>query len=298
MTVLEEMAEALLSDHVDMRPVTAGAETLSLDRNALIQLEPDHPGFRDLNYRARRNQIARIAADYRSGEPVPAAPYTQEENQLWRTVLETIAPRHATYACAEYLEGFRRLDLPRERIPQLSEVSDRVENISGFRLEPVAGLVEPRVFLESLADGVFLCTQYIRHHSTPHYTPEPDVVHEILGHAVTLGSERLSELNRMVGHAVKRTRSAEALEKLSRIYWFTLEFGVVREESRIKAYGTGLLSSSGELEAMHRADLRPFDLEAASRQEYDPTDYQPVLFCADSFDHMYRELREHLQDFG
>ncbi|HUE83735.1 MAG TPA: phenylalanine 4-monooxygenase [Pyrinomonadaceae bacterium] len=297
MTVIQETAKALLSDHVDMRPVTAGPETLSLDRNALVKLDPDHPGFRDLAYRARRNQIARIAADYRSGEPVPAAPYTQEENELWRTVLETIAPFHASYACAEYLEGFCRLDLPRERIPQLSEVSVRVEDISGFRLEPVAGLVEPRVFLESLADGVFLCTQYIRHHSTPHYTPEPDVVHEILGHAVTLGSERLSELNRMVGRAVKRTKSAEALEKLSRIYWFTLEFGVVREGGKIKAYGTGLLSSSGELEAMSRAELRPFDLEAASGQEYDPTDYQPVLFCADSFDQMYFGLKEHLQSF-
>jgi len=93
---------------------------------------------------------------------------------------------------------------------------------------------------------------------------------------------------------VKRTASSEALEKLSRVYWFTIEFGVLREDGEIKAYGTGLLSSAGELGEMRKARLRPFDLEAASSEEYDPTHFQPVLFCADSFDDMYRELKEFL----
>lgn len=166
--------------------------------------------------------------------------------------------------------------------------------ISGFRLEPVAGLVQPRVFLENLADGVFLCTQYIRHHSTPLYTPEPDVVHEIVGHGVTLASPRLAELNRLFGKAVQRTRSADALEKLSRLYWFTVEFGVLREDGAVKAYGTGLLSSAGELEEMRDAELRPLDLRVATSQDYDPTHFQPVLFCADSFEAMYQTLREYL----
>ena len=86
----------------------------------------------------------------------------------------------------------------------------------------------------------------------------------------------------------------DALEKLSRLYWFTIEFGVLREDGKVKAYGTGLLSSAGELEEMHDAELRPFDLEAASRHEYDPTHFQPVLFCADSFEAMYQTLREYL----
>ena len=195
---------------------------------------------------------------------------------------------------SEYLEAVERLELDPDRIPQLREVSEKVSAISGFRLEPVAGLVEPRVFLESLANGVFLCTQYIRHHSTPLYTPEPDVVHEIVGHGVTLASERLAELNRLFGKAVGRTSSAEDLDRLSRVYWFTIEFGVLREGGKIKAYGTGLLSSAGELEAMHEADLRDLDLEAVSRHEYDPTHYQPVLFCADSFESMFQTLRDFL----
>jgi phenylalanine-4-hydroxylase len=284
----------LLLDHVDARMVAADADEFASDRNAVVRLDPDHPGFRDAQYRARRNRIAQIALEYEPGAAIPDAPYTAEEHALWRTIRDALAPAQAHHACAEYLECVRRLDLPRGRIPQLAEVSEKIQALSGFRLEPVAGLVAPRVFLESLADGVFLCTQYIRHHSMPLYTPEPDVVHELLGHALTLTGPRLSELNRLVGKAVKRTTSAEALERLSRVYWFTVEFGVVREGGGVKAYGTGLLSSAGELEAMRRAELRPFDLEAASRAEYDPTRFQPVLFCADSFDVMYETLRDYL----
>ena len=141
---------------------------------------------------------------------------------------------------------------------------------------------------------MFLCTQYIRHHSTPLYTPEPDVVHEIVGHGVTLASPRLAELNRLFGEAVKSTTESNALKRLSRIYWFTIEFGVLVEDGKVKAYGTGLLSSAGELAEMNKAELKSFDLDAASQQEYDPTHFQPILSCANSFDHMYQTLREYL----
>ncbi|MDQ3816730.1 MAG: phenylalanine 4-monooxygenase [Acidobacteriota bacterium] len=284
----------LLLDHVDARIVAAALNDATADRNTIVQLDPDHPGFRDPEYRARRNRIAQIALEYRPGTHIPDAPYTQEEHAVWRTIWEALSPAHQEHACREYLECVKRLKLPADRIPQLREVSEKVQAVSGFRLEPVAGLVEPRVFLESLAEGVFLSTQYIRHHSTPLYTPEPDVAHEIIGHAVTLASPRLAELNRLVGRAVLRTTSTEALSRLARLYWFTIEFGVLREEGRLKAYGTGLLSSAGELEAMHNALIRPLDLEAASREEFDPTAYQPVLFCADSFDEVYETLRDYL----
>ena len=289
-----ETRQSLLADHVDMRLVAAETDEAAPDRNTIVQLDPDHPGFRDQEYRARRNRIAQLALAYQPGQQIPDAPYTPTEHEVWHTIWEALQPAHRKHACAEYLASVQRLAFASDRIPQLREVNEKVQAISGFRLEPVAGLVQPRVFLENLAEGVFLCTQYIRHYSTPFYTPEPDVVHEILGHGVTLASERLAELNRLFGEAVKRTTSAEALEGLSRIYWFTIEFGVLRENGSVKAYGTGLLSSAGELEAMHKAEMRSLDLDAASRQEYDPTHFQPVLFCADSFAAMYQTLREYL----
>jgi phenylalanine-4-hydroxylase len=271
--------KTVLQDHVAVR---------------IVDLDPDHPGFRDAEYRARRNAIADIAMSYRPGQPIPPAPYTDLEHHVWQTIWSALGPAHREHACAEYLDCLAKLDFGTNRIPQLDEVSRKVEAISGFRLEPVAGLVEPRVFLESLARGVFLCTQYIRHHSTPLYTPEPDVAHEIIGHAVTLASKRLAEINRLFGEAVRRTRSAEELDRLARVYWFTIEFGVLRENGEIKAYGTGLLSSAGELAEMHKAELRPLDLDAAANHVYDPTHYQAILFCADSFDEMEQSLRSFL----
>ncbi len=286
----------ILFDHVDARPLARDDEVVA-GRNDIVQLDPDHPGFRDSDYRARRNQIAQLAMNYRPGDSIPDAPYTADEHRVWQTIWQALRPAHQKHACSQYLDALQRLDFSDERIPQLREINVKVQAISGFRLEPVAGLVQPRVFLENLADGVFLCTQYIRHHSTPLYTPEPDVVHEIVGHGVTLACPQLAELNRMFGQAVKRTISPDALERLSRVYWFTIEFGVLREDGAVKAYGTGLLSSAGELEEMRAADLRPFDLAAASFEKYDPTHFQPVLFCADSFEEMYQTLRKFLADW-
>ncbi len=285
---------SLLSDHVDMRMVAVDADEQIADRNAIVQLDPDHPGFRDQEYRKRRNQIAQLAFSYRPGQIIPDAPYTPDEHTVWQTIWTALRPAQQQHACAEYLSALTRLSFASDRIPQLREVNEKVVAISGFRLEPVAGLVQPRVFLENLADGVFLCTQYIRHYSTPLYTPEPDVVHEIVGHGVTLASPRLAELNRLFGQAVQRTKSSDALEKLSRLYWFTVEFGVLRENGAVKAYGTGLLSSAGELEEMHQAELRPLNLDEATTCDYDPTHFQPVLFCADSFDAMHEVLKEYL----
>lgn len=271
--------QTVLQDHVEVR---------------LVQLDPDHPGFRDPEYRARRNAIAEIAMNYKTGAAIPSAPYTELEHGVWQQIWKALGPAHREHACAEYLSCLKHLDFDTDRIPQLDEVSEKVEAISGFRLEPVAGLVEPRIFLESLANGVFLCTQYIRHHSTPLYTPEPDVAHEIIGHAVTLASTRLAEINRLFGEAVRRTKSASEMDRLARVYWFTIEFGVLREDGRVKAYGTGLLSSAGELAEMHKAELRPLDLEAAANHVYDPTHYQSFLFCAESFDQMDQMLRDYL----
>jgi phenylalanine-4-hydroxylase len=277
MTPIE--TKPVLLDHVEVR---------------IVDLDPDHPGFRDREYRARRNAIADIAMSYRPGQAIPHAPYTEQEHEVWQTIWTALGPAHREHACAEYLDCLAKLDFERDRIPQLDEISRKVEAISGFRLEPVAGLVEPRVFLESLARGVFLCTQYIRHHSTPLYTPEPDVAHEIIGHAVTLASTRFAEINRLFGEAVRRTKKADELDRLARVYWFTIEFGVLRENGQIKAYGTGLLSSAGELAEMHKADLRPLNLDAAANHVYDPTHYQAFLFCAESFDEMYSSLRSFL----
>jgi len=271
---------------------------LAEGQRAIVELDPDHPGFRDTAYRERRNAIAQIAVDYQPGGPIPEAEYTPEEQGVWQTILEALRPAHERHACQEYRDYFERLSLPADRIPQLGLISKRIFPLSGFRLEPVAGLVTPRTFLSVLAQDTFLATQYIRHYSTPLYTPEPDVVHEVVGHAVLLASPIFGELNRLVGDAVLRTRSEEALDFLSRIFWYTVEFGVLREGGAIKAYGAGLLSSAGELEAMHQAEIVPTDFARMGRRPYDVTKFQPLLFCFDSFAALQEQLGGFLRSWS
>lgn len=214
------------------------------DRHAIVELDPDHPGFRDPEYRARRNAIAQLALDYAPGDPLPEVGYTERDHGVWQAVWQSLEQAHPKHACREYLERSALLNMPKDRIPQLAEISAQTETLSGFRLEPVAGLVHPRVFLTCLGEGIFLSTQYIRHHSVPLYTPEPDVVHELIGHAAMLASDNFVRLTRLIGQAARDANDDE-LERLGRVYWFTIEFGVLRENGALKAYGAGLLSSAG-----------------------------------------------------
>src|SRR4051812_3051287 len=251
----------------------------------LVRLDPDHPGFRDAGYRARRNAIARVAISFRGGA-VPRVQYTEAENETWRAVQESLAPLHDRHACSQYREGASLVRLDRENVPQLADVNHTLERATGFSMRPVAGLVGDRTFLGYLRHRTFLATQYIRHPSRPLYTPEPDVVHELIGHAPTFCEPSFAALNRAFGEAAERV-DAETLARVARLYWYTLEFGVCREHGALKAYGAGLLSSSGELGGFEaRAELKPFDPAVIAETPYDPTDYQRVLFVADSFRQM------------
>jgi phenylalanine-4-hydroxylase len=259
----------------------------------LVELDQDHPGFRDPDYRARRNTIARVALDYVGG-PVPEVPYTEDEHAVWVQVWDSLDSLHEAWAPRGFLVLHKRLGLDRRRIPQLEVVNQRLMEVCGFRMLPVAGLIQARTFLSYLAEGVFLSTQYIRHHSVPLYTPEPDVVHELIGHAASFTHPMIVELNRAFGRAARVADDA-GIERLERAYWWTMEFGALREGGAVKAFGAGLLSSFGELGSFAvRAELRPFDLPQMAATTYDPTNYQPVIYVADSWEEMYYELAEWL----
>lgn len=264
--------------------------TAIADQPQLVELDPDHPGFRDATYRARRNAIAALAQAHRTGEPVPDAPYTEAEHALWARIQRELAPLHEARVCSELLAMKQGFPLPADRIPQLGALNTRLEALTGFRMEPVAGLVAARTFLAHLARGVFLSTQYIRHTSRPFYTPEPDVVHELVGHAATLAHAGLARVNRHIGAAAAGATEDELL-RLERVYWYTLEFGLAEEGGAPRAWGAGLLSSYGELEGFDtRSELCAWDLDAIAATPYDPTDYQPRLFVAPSFERALDDL--------
>jgi phenylalanine-4-hydroxylase len=259
-------------------------------RPASLELPEDHPGFSDPDYRARRAAIAEVGRNHRSGQPIADVVYTPAEDEVWRTVSHELARKHESYACRAYRAGAAAVTLPTERVPQLREVDERVHALTGFHIEPVPGLVPTRVFYGALARRTFLSTQYIRHHSVPFYTPEPDIVHEIIGHANMLGNPVFADLYELAGQASVRATTDEALDFFSKVFWFTLEFGVVWEDGELRTYGAGLLSSYGEIEAFREAEIRPWDIAQMGTLAYDITRYQPVLFAAESFERMVDDL--------
>ncbi|GAB3207641.1 phenylalanine 4-monooxygenase [Nocardia tengchongensis] len=258
-------------------PVTQGA-----DGDVTVHLSDQHPGVHDPVYRSRRNAIAAMALEYRPGDPVPRVDYTAAEQQVWQIVSRELARKREKYACTEVIEAAERLGLPSDHIPQLDEVTAKLVPLTGFRYAPAAGLVPLRQFFGSFADRTFHSTQYIRHHSAPLYTPEPDAIHEILGHANQLASPRFAALYETAGAAVSRLETERALKFLADVFWFSMEFGVLREHGEVRCYGAGLLSSYGEIEEFRDADLRPLDIHAMGTVTYDITHYQPVLYCAES----------------
>lgn len=260
--------------------------TTDEDGSLKVHLGADHPGFADPDYRARRDALATLANDWRPGTPCPTADYTEAEHRVWQVVSEALVTKHRAYACREFLDGKESLGLPIDRIPQLAEVGERLAPLTGFRYQPAAGLVPLREFYGSLADKAFWSTQYVRHRSVPLYTPEPDVLHEVVGHGNTLADPRFTALYELAGRASRRVATTEALEFISKVFWFTLEFGVLWESGELKAYGAGILSSPGEIEAFRGMTIRPLDIAEMGTQIYDITDYQDVLYVADSFTHL------------
>jgi phenylalanine-4-hydroxylase len=262
-----------------------------------VELPEEHPGASDPEYRGRRDAIAEVGAAYRPGDPIPDVEYAPEEDALWALVSRELAAKHEHYAVREYLDAAARLDLPRQRVPQLREVSARLETLTGFRMRPVPGLVPTRQFYGSLADRTFCSTQYVRHHSVPFYTPEPDVVHELVGHANMLASPTFADLYQLAGQASRRAETEAALEFFSRVFWFSFEFGVAWEAGELRTYGAGLLSSFGELDAFRSAEVREFDIVAMGTTAYDITVYQPLLFAGRSMGQVVDELGAFLSTY-
>lgn len=263
------------------------------------ELHLDHPGANDLDYRTRRDYIASLAKSFRETGEITDVEYSPREQRVWRYVAEELEELQQKYASPFYLNAKKNLGITTERIPQLSEMNRRLKELTGFRLAPIEGLVETRGFLSWLSYRVMLSTQYIRHHSQPAYTPEPDIVHEAIGHIPMFTNPNFADFSQFIGHGA-RIATDKQLEELGRLYWFTVEFGMVEHESEIKAYGAGLLSSFGELEHAFstEVDRRKFNLEEVINQDYSYSDMQKILYVIPSYAELKEQTRKYIESFG
>src|SRR4051795_9889829 len=262
------------------------------DGQVTVHLADDHPGAGDPDYQARRNEIAALALAWQPGEPAPDVRYDEAEQEVWRTVCREIAPKHEALAIDEFLEAKAALSLPADGVPSLDLVSERLRPLTGFHYVPAAGLVPLREFYGSLSERVFHSTQYVRHPASPLYTPEPDIIHEVIGHGNMLASPRFADVKRLAGEAARRVQTDAALQFIADVFWFTLEFGVVWEDGELRAYGAGILSSYGEIEEFRGREIRPLDIGEMGTIEYDITKSQPVLYAADSPEQLFGAVGE------
>uniref|UniRef100_A0A8D0CES4 Biopterin-dependent aromatic amino acid hydroxylase family profile domain-containing protein n=1 Tax=Salvator merianae TaxID=96440 RepID=A0A8D0CES4_SALMN len=243
------------------------------------EMDHDHPGYSDPEYQKRRAFIADLAFNFRK-------------------VYQKLTSLYPTHACDQYLDAFHQLEkycgYQADSIPQLQDVSTFLEGKTGFKLRPAAGLLSARDFLAGLAFRIFQSTQYIRHWSSPMHSPEPDCCHELLGHVPMLADEEFAQFSQDIGIASLGASDAD-IEKLTTLYWFTVEFGICKQRGSLKAYGAGLLSSYGELmyALSKKPEYKAFDPDMMAVQSYQDQTFQPVYFVAEHFEDAKAQLQKY-----
>jgi phenylalanine-4-hydroxylase len=240
----------------------------------------------------------------------PYALYSEENHETWRRLYTRMEPQWEQFATPIFLEGRSNLELRADSVPRLHDVNLRLAGLTGFRAQPVSGYIPAFIFFDALSRREFPTTITVRPITSLDYTPEPDIFHDIAGHVpMHTHPEFAAVLSRfgacahtaaelcadLADREEARRRIKSIVRGLARAFWFTIEFGLMKWRGELRAYGSGLLSSYGELHhALNAADVlrAPFQLEWAIHSYFDYNRYQCLLFVIDSFDQLYSEVEK------
>ncbi len=268
----------------------------------VLELEAGHPGLGDEGYVSRRNDLfATCRAARLANEPPPLIDYTAEEQRIWREVTPKLDALHVEHASRIYLDAKRELKISEQEIPQLRHLSAYLQDASGMHLVPAEGPIPYRTFYRYIAERGFPCTQFIRHGSKPEFTPEPDMIHDCLGHVPPLLNPDYAALLTLIGRAVVEVKTGDEVLALKRLSWFSIEFGLIDEGGETKVFGAGILSSIGEIpNSLFSKDVqrRPFVTREVIETDYDPSRMQDLLFVLPSLPFLRHEVEQLVTSFG
>ena len=217
--------------------------------------------------------------------------YSAEEHALFRRLYERQSKLVPRYACPEWIAAIASLDAGRE-IPRFDVISNKLKSKTGWGIVAVPGLIPDEAFFTHLANRRFPVTVWLRKPEEFDYIVEPDVFHDFFGHVPLLFDRTYADHLHEYGKGGLKAMRLDAVKYLARLYWYTIEFGLIHTRLGIRAYGAGLLSSGGELRYSvedPKPRRLPFDLERAMRTEYQIDRYQETYFVIDSFGQLMRE---------
>lgn len=263
-------------------------------------VQTNYPGAHDEEYRARVDDLNRQSEQ--AWPQIPQYDYTDKEHRTWQLVAEVLIPLQDYYSCEAFLEGRDKLDLPSDRVPQLDDVSKKMEKETGFMLAPVGGLLDKAEFLPMLGHKVMRCTPYVRHYSYPFFTPEPDIVHELRGHAPMFTNPEFVDMSVAIGKAAEAAVEAgndDLLDLIGLFYWYTVEYGLIQENGELKIFGAG---NNGGIQDLLRSvdpnvEKRPFSIEGIRQLTIDYDAPQEIFFVAESFEQV-EEMAYQLADMA
>jgi len=220
--------------------------------------------------------------------------YTPEQHDVWRILYERRMTQLVDNGSKVFLKGAETIGLRRDSVPDLAGVNAQLGAITGWEAVPVAGFLPAREFFACLAQRKFPTTITIRPREQLDYLPEPDIFHDVFGHVPLHSDPAFGDFLQHYGKAASAAESDADVLRMTRLFWFTIEFGLVREDGKVKVYGSGLISSHGDAANAlgPNCDRRPFSLDAVFDQHFEIDHLQDVLFVVDSFDQLFEAVTE------
>ncbi|HUB28937.1 MAG TPA: phenylalanine 4-monooxygenase [Terracidiphilus sp.] len=220
--------------------------------------------------------------------------YSDEQHGVWAELVGRRLPDLEEHAARAYLDGFEIIGLKRDRLPNLAAISARLEPRTGWNSTPVSGFLPAPAFFEMLANRLFPTTTWLRSRDSLEYTPEPDIFHDVFGHVPMHAHAVFAGFLEHYGRVCAAIENPDILEKLGRLFWYTVEFGLIHEGDKVKVYGSGLISSHGECRNVMEGHcaVHDFSLDEVLHTPVKVDELHKLLFAVDSFDQIYEAMHE------